>query len=703
MASLLPYIALGFVSLLLQITLMREYITVFSGNELDIGITLSLWLVSVGLGSLAGSKIQLRNAFGFSFLLVALLAGPTLLGIMFIRPALSLEYGETASLGATFLSTALTIFPLCFSLGLQFPTAVARMENTRQGPGSPASFVYGLEAAGAFMGGILFTFVLSGRVGPEEIVLALALMYVLAGTILINRRSLLLTALLPIALYATMLHLEGTHFQGGKVVVRTQSRYGEIMLTSMDEQLTLYGSGHFLFTYPDPQVDEFGVHLPMSVYPVPEGPDSVLAVGGSPGRLVEFLKYPLKRLDFVEMDPVLLKTSLEMLDGNDSQVLDDERLRIILNDGRRHVKSVQGPEYDLIILSLAEPSTANMNRFYTSEFFVEAKAALKTDGMLSLSLPTSAGYVSRRMKLANGSIYNSLRSVFGNVEVSTEQYGLYFASESPIDTAPERLVNRFSGREITTTHFHPYLIKDAFSSLRARLHRKRLGEVSEANTDLRPSAYLYNLMLWAEIHGGMALNALMGLRGYNVMVLFAAFAAAALAVRKNRKRTLYYSIFTTGYAAMAFMLAVTLGYQAMYGYVYEMFGLLSAVFMVGVSLGAFAVRRIGLKGLLLFELGTAVFAASSPLFFGPEILFYMFSIVAGAITGCQFGVVSLSMKTDSASEAGGKLYCFDLAGSFVGAMLSAIILIPIVGVRESLFVVSGLKLMSALLVFNVRK
>jgi spermidine synthase len=328
----------------------------------------------------------------------------------------------------------------------------------------------------------------------------------------------------------------------------------------------------------------------------------VLAVGGSPGRLDDFLKYPIKRVDFVEMDPKLIETSLAVLSAGDSALLESDRVRIVTRDGRRFIKLIDSPEYDLVVLNLSEPSTASTNRYYTKEFFEELKEVLRPGGTVALSLPTSAGYVSRRMKLANGSIYNSLRSVFEHVEASTEEYGLFLASDAPVDISPEHLMDNFVKSGVSAEYFHPYIIEDAFSPLRVDLHKERLGSVSAVNTDLRPAAYLYNLMLWAEMHGARTLNAALELGGYTVLLFFVLFIAIVPGIARNRKKTLYYSMFTTGYAAMAFTLAVLLGFQSLYGYVYEMFGLLSAVFMVGMAAGSYLMRRIGLRGLRVSRL-----------------------------------------------------------------------------------------------------
>src|SRR4030042_5072485 len=149
--SFMLIIVMGFASILVQITVLRLLLATFSGNELDIGITLSFWLTWVGIGSYMGRKIRFKHAFAFSFIIVALLLQPTVFAIKAVRPVLSLEPGEAVSFVSTVLSTAVTLFPLCFVLGLQFPLAVAYAgQGDRIPTGSDnAGKVYGLESLGA--------------------------------------------------------------------------------------------------------------------------------------------------------------------------------------------------------------------------------------------------------------------------------------------------------------------------------------------------------------------------------------------------------------------------------------------------------------------------------------------------------------------------------------------------------------------------
>ncbi|MDH5769632.1 MAG: hypothetical protein OEZ31_11865, partial [Nitrospirota bacterium] len=358
--------------------------------------------------------------------------------------------------------------------------------------------------------------------------------------------------------------------------------------------------------------------------------------------------------------------------------------------------------YDLIILSLPQPSTASINRFYTSDFFKEAKAVLKDDGILAMTIPQSTGYIGRRMQTASGAIYNSLRSEFQHVEVTAQEYGGLFASDAPITIDPAILENRFMERNIHTMHFHQYIFRDAFSPLDVDYVRKRLGDITFINTDLQPSAYLYNLMLWAEVHGGRALHYLLEIRGWHIIsLLMITLLCIAFFTFRKKRRVVYYSIFTTGFSGILFTLAVILAYQSLYGYVYEMMGILLATFMIGLSTGAYLVRKIKepLRILFSLEIITIILALTSPLFFRAEPLFYLLSFVAGTITGGQFSVANQCMSEPSVA---GRLYGIDLIGSFLGAVIPSIILIPLFGISHALLFIVGIKAISAVMILSLK-
>ncbi|TAL78415.1 MAG: hypothetical protein EPN88_02150 [Bacteroidetes bacterium] len=701
MNSAIPFVFMGFTSMLLQITVLRMLLSTFSGNELDIGITLSFWLIYVGLGSFTGRRVKLKHAFTLSFILVALLSQPTALAIKAIRPALSLEPGEIVSLTSTILSTAISILPLCFVIGMQFPLAVSysgRYDSIPSGS-SAAGRVYGLEALGAFIGGVLFTFVISSRISAVNLCLLLTLINILIAIYVSREKSIILILIVPLFFYISFHKITASlPWHGMELSETVESKYGEIDVIKVRRQSSIYANGHLLFSYPDRPSEEFNIHLPMSLH---QSPLKILVIGGSTGALREFLKYPVSGVDFVEFDPKIIEVSFGLLIDEDREAVKDRRVKIIVEDGRRFIKRLKKPTYDLIVLNLPQPSTASINRFYTSDFFREAKSVLKDNGILALTIPQSTGYIGRSMQTSSGSIYNSLKSVFKYVEVTAQEYGGLFASESAINTDPEILENRFAQRAINTRHFNQYIFRETFAPLNVDYVRNRLSTIKFINTDLKPSAYLYNLMLWSEVQGDKAFKYLLKVKEWHIIsISVITLITISFFIFRRKRRVIYYSIFTTGFSGMSFVIAILLVYQAIYGYIYEMIGVLSATFMIGLWGGTILTRhsKRPLKVLFYLELMTITLALISPLFFKEEPLFYLLILLSGTITGGQFSTANLSIGEP---DAAGRLYGIDLIGSFLGAFIPSIIFIPLFGVSNALLFVAGIKAVSAGMIYSI--
>jgi spermidine synthase len=690
-------IIMGFVSILLQITVLRRLLSTFSGNELDIGITLSFWLLYVGAGSLAGGKISRRHALALSFILIGFISLPTVFAIKAIRAALSLAPGEMISFTSTLLSTAIILLPVSFLIGLQFPLAVSYWKDN----GTPGE-IYGLEALGAFVGGLLFTFVLSSRVDSTALCLIVSLVSIFTAASIVKRKSILLVGITPLLLYFSFAAMTDTlPWKGLRVVDTIESKYGEITVVQVDTQSSLFSNGHLMFTYPDLQTEELKAHLPIALHPTAS---RILIIGGSPGALKEFLKYPVKRMDFVELDPKIVEVFQQrMAAGQDTAAMRDPKVRVITEDGRTFVKELKSPSYDLVILNIPPPLTAGMNRFYTIDFFREVKATLRNGGILAISLPASSGYIGRPMQTANGTVYHSLKSVFRFVEVTSQEYGGLFASESAIEMRPELLEKRFTQGGIDTVHFHPYLFHDAFSQLGTEYVRQRLSRIQSVNTDMRPAAYLYNLMLWAEVHGGTALSRLTMLKERHILIgTGLMLALVSFLIFNKRKRVLLFSVFTTGFSGMSFVLAALLAYQAIYGYIYEMMGALSAFFMIGLWGGTRFAKQLKNppRTLLLLETLTILLALASPVLFRTELFFYVLIFISGMLTGGQFSAASLSFGKP---ESGGTFYAVDMFGSFMGALVPSILLIPLFGISHALLFIAFIKMFSAVMIAGILK
>ena len=109
---------------------------------------------------------------------------------------------------------------------------------------------------------------------------------------------------------------------------------------------------------------------------------------------------------------MILKFGRKFLPEN----LADNRIGIINTDGRLLVRQT-GEKYDVVIVKLPEPSTAQLNRFFTVEFFSEIKRTLSSNGVVSFALGRYENYVSPELARMLASVNRSLKQSFPNVQV----------------------------------------------------------------------------------------------------------------------------------------------------------------------------------------------------------------------------------------------------------------------------------------------
>jgi len=729
--QMLPLIVMGATAILMQVAMLRQLLTVFSGNELVIGIILSVWLTAVGAGSFLGHKfikglkiettsihkipptlplpkggisdpslakrgegrfVQCKSyAFPLSFFLAAILSQAMILSALLVRPVLSLEFGETVSLPATIVSVMALLLPLCLLLGAQFPLAVSYTRNN-------TPLVYGVEALGSLAGGMIFTFLIAGRMDVLTLTLSVGTMNMLIAILLAKNWRFLFLLLIPFLLYfGSLKTMPQFAWKGGEVVERAESRYGEILTVKTGQQMNVFASGKFQFAYPDPQTEEIKIHTAFTLH---ANPKTLLLIGGSPALIREALKYPVEKIDFVEMDPKMVDISLSILSSYDRERIRDKRVTLLQTDARRFIRQTAGQTYDLILLNLSEPSTAQVNRFYTIEFFREAGLLLNQGGLVLLSLPASSGYIGRRMQMLQSTVYNSLKQVFPYVQVSSEEYGIICGSDSVIQSDPLTLEERYNKRAVRTDFFVPSLFSDIFSLMKMDGIRALLGSNKEMNTDMKPAAYRYSLMLWLESQGSQTAISLFQHgrdMAYALMVLIISCGIALF----RKKQVVSFSVFISGYAAMACTITLMLAYQALFGYIYEMIGLLTAVFMAGLAAGSYVMRKTArpLHWMRAAGVIAIVLLLSTPLLLQNEALFFMLNFLAGVVAGAEFIAANQIIKEQTAEQTAGRLYGIDLIGSFFGALLTSLVFVPLMGIPISLLLVALLKMVAVIMLF----
>jgi len=242
-----------------------------------------------------------------------------------------------------------------------------------------------------------------------------------------------------------------------------------------------------------------------------------------------------------------------------------------------------------------------------------------------------------------------------------------------------------------------------------------------------------------------------------VATLLAAGAGAVRGRAGFRRAAALWSVATTGLATMALEIVLLYTFQTMYGYVYKMVGLVVGVFMFGLVLGSWAMNRRlrgvatsdaadtggpgqgeppiegchwllatsavrktrlaskpwhppGLRTLAGLDLAVMVFAAALVLALAAlrsvaadwavQAAVFGLVAVAGVLGGLLFPLAAAVMLEDrrTTGRAAGAVDAADNAGACLGAFVTGILLVPVLGVTGACLAVAGTKALSALLV-----
>ncbi|MFB3779025.1 MAG: fused MFS/spermidine synthase [Bryobacteraceae bacterium] len=712
---------IGFTSVTAQVVLMRELLVLFSGAEISLGFMLASWLLWTAAGSgLAGKirpgRIPPRRLTAVLVIVFAVMLPATILAARFAKSALQTVPGEIQGPGFIFAVSMAALAPVCILGGWLFAAASALWREEAGARTAEATrSVYLIEALGWAAGGLVSGLVLLPHAGPLPISFVLAALNLCAAACLLaRRRAARLTAaaliaavfgvwLIPIAAPSLEKISLARLWRPFDLVATANSIYGNLVLASHEGGTTLYENGLAVATVPDLQAAEEAVHYALLQHPAPE---AVLLIGGGVnGSLTEVLKHRgVKRLDYVELDPEILNLARTHFP---EAARDDPRVRAHAMDGRRYLKTVRD-SYDVIIAGLPDPETAQLNRFYTVEFFREAASRLRPGGVFSFRVTASENYISPELAAFLRCLHRTLRDVFPEVSFLPGSSVHFFASKTGgvLLSRPGQLVERLQARAIETSYVREYYLPfrmapDRMEQLAAAIAPRADTPV---NRDLAPVAYYFGSVLWSARVGRAASRWLVRLEQVGFGRTFALAGLAGLVLvwlmRKPRPAA-GFSVATMGFAMIGLEILLLLGFQAVHGYVYHQLALLVAMFMAGMAAGSWRSKdgAGGWRRLALLQALAAVAPLVLCLLMGRGLsapLFALLAFLSGLLGGHQFPLASRLFFGAEREGGAGTLYALDLAGSCVGAVLISAWFIPLFGFWRAGAVISVLCLASSL-------
>lgn len=679
----IPPFLLGFLALSFQVYLLREFSVHFYGNEITFGFILASWLLWGGAGSLYASRIKWDvSRFPLFYYLIILLFPVCLVLLRFSRFFLQTLPGEITGM------TPMLFFSLGLALLIGFPLGMLFVFNSLFLKGNVTE-VYLMESLGSAVAGLavyLFFIPLFSNWQATAIIGAVVSFAVYLSSP--KRTPVFFLVLLSLAAFwAFDLPSQKIYWQPFEMIDSRDTPFGKLQLIQTEEMFSLYSNTLLVYSYPDPASAEESIHFAMLQRPDAE--KILLIGGGAGGSLGQILQYPRALVDYVELNPEIIRLSLQYLPQLEKDNIQNRRVRLHFQDGRAFLDKT-ADTYDAILLNLPDPSTAQINRFYTKEFFSLAKRKLSPSGIFSFRVSSAENYISPELQDYLASLFYTLKEVFPEVAVVPGDSNIFLASSEPLSLDHQVLGRRLERLELDTTYIRPQSLFARLSPFRvSMLEDTLIGGQKTINLDFVPISYYFNSVLWNSQFRGLEsfLFRLTSRLGRFWLLDFPLIGLLLIMVffgwRDKKSSFFLLPLGLMGWTTITCEIIMLIAFQTLYGYLYQKIALLFSSFMIGLFLGALRGKNRKKKGyldlmviqfgfiLLLFVL--TIWLSSRP----PEILFFLYLVFLGYLGGDLFVVSNqLYLKENKNYGAG---YGIDLLGSFVGAIAVSSFLIPLFG------------------------
>lgn len=687
----------GTSAIITQTILVREFLSIFAGNELIIGIVLANWMILTGFGSFLGrytEKVKDRTRLAmFLLILLSILPVVTVFLLNILRNVV-IPVGSVIGVVESLYYSCIMLAPYCIISGSLFTMfAVMFSERSRS---NRISEVYLLEAIGSVFGGLVFNLILIFVFSTFQSLLLLALFNLsicLALCLKYASRTmqiLTMTTIAVLVLVVVRVDLDGVArrslFQNQQLVVHKDTPYGTLAVTRLANQDNFFENSTLLFATNDVTANEDAVHFAMVQHPNPR--NVLLISGGISGTIDEILKYGVDRVDYIEINPWIIEIGRRYTSS-----LDDARVKIHNDDCRRFLRNTT-IVYDVVMINVPDPSTAQLNRYYTAEFFQQLRASMSQTGIVALGLLPSDDYEGTQARKLSSVIYNTLQASFRNVIVLQGLRNHFLASDADLTAGIAESIKQHG---IRNDYVNGYYIDDRLLAQRSETFVRALERKTSLNKDFTPVAYYLQLQYWLSYFGVAS-----WIPGAIAVLVFLAIA------RKLNVASL--GMFAGGFAASSIEVVLLLSFQIIYGYVYQATGIIISLFMGGLALGSYFGRKSSSfaspSKFIRIQFGIGLYAIFLPFVLfasrnlaGNDLLVYslfaILTLIIGAMIGYEFSLATRLLQERIAGVAS-TLYGVDLVGSAIGALLISIYLVPLLGIMQSCFIVGLLNFATAI-------
>jgi len=439
----------GFAAMGMEIVWFRHFTLLLGEFRAVFSLLLTVILIGIGAGSLAGGFLLRRIARPAQWLMVVqgFFVASTLLGLAvaslgnikdaaFANPAYRAAVGHmVAAAPGVESDLARTLRELWFNarpillevlipallMGLAFPLANAIIQRAERTVGRRAGILYLSNTVGAVCGSLAAGFLLlpvlgiqgSATILTTAAALAVGPLYLATdvGRALLapssSAASTKTRPTYPLAFAVSILVAGGAiglwlRLPSNYLITRAlELPMQHERLLTLSEGVTEViaiteepGTGRTLFTNGHRMSSTAPLsqrymrafaHIPLLSA---DNPETVLVIGFGVGNTTQAatLHPSVRRVEVVDLSRHVL-THAGYFKNSNGDVLNDRRVAVYVNDGRQHLQMQRPGSYDLITLEPPPIAQAGVAALYSEEFYALAKTRLKMKGFISQWLP----------------------------------------------------------------------------------------------------------------------------------------------------------------------------------------------------------------------------------------------------------------------------------------------------------------------------
>ena len=734
----------GLFTIAAQTLLFREFITTFEGNDISVGIFFGSWFLWIGLGAIV---VYRAKAFAeklldnVEILLLDYLPAFALQLILIIqaRELGGIESYALVPIRAILILSIVVNAPVSIITGMLFPILCRWV---RRDQGLAVSRVYIIEAAGSFVGGLGVTVLLGLGVSLVRVFFILA--FILSSSVFLaqlakarqysdpalkksSRVRTRLVFLVPLCvLLCLAVRADKALMRYVRVIKWTKLLPKEALIGSFQTAQAEYLYGIYQGQWIAVREGSVAEALPdeatagrIAAIGLCQNPDAerVLVIGSGLGLCREFLRLSqIEHVTWTHCDNEYVREvnrfipqELKISDNRFYQLAGD--VRSLLAGKKRY--------YDIVILNLPDVTSSVLNRYYTLEFYRRVKESIRPNGVLGVRVAGGENIMGTELINLGASTKLTLGKVFSQLVLTPGEDTWFIASDSKDLTGdPAACRDRFAAIEGGADVFTPDALLSVYLPDRAAaaLENYAGADLPEAlliNRDARPLTHLYSLLLAAKQSGAPITKfikhlALAGTLAFLVPVLVFIALRVVYILRTTQRGSpssfdSTFLVFSAGWVGIGVVIILMYLYQTRFGSLYLHIGVISSVFMVGLTAGAiliswlvarFTTNKVRTTNeVLLFAVILVHTLILGVIAFWPgeqwtHLIFAVAFVLCGLCAGCYFPLAARQLA-DSAFEtgqAGSKLETADHLGASVGGVMTGLALVPVLGTRQALFV-----------------